>query len=235
LTEFAQSLVDQEIEQVVSFHTASENIGDWNIKEIKEVIKTMFPISDSELSELDEFQSQYADHLHQRTDLIEQLINLSKDRFNKLAAAFKGQPEFAGLERPLEPVIKYVAVQSLDNLWMDHLESIDYLRGSIGLRGYGQRDPLVEYKRESYQMLQQLLNTWQNQVVYSIFKFSTTPQVVNQATSPKQLKYNTGGDSPRFAGEAGEQTGVTAHSDKIGRNDLCPCGSGKKYKKCHGK
>ncbi|MCX6785071.1 MAG: preprotein translocase subunit SecA [Candidatus Komeilibacteria bacterium] len=225
LTEFATSLVGKEIEQVVSFHTASENMADWNIKEIKETTKTIFPVSEGELAELDKFQTQYTDHLHQRTELIETLIGWANIRLESLGQAFGQQPEFKSLERPLDPVIKYIAVQSLDNLWMDHLESIDYLRASIGLRGYGQRDPLVEYKRESYQMLQQLLDAWQNQVVYSLFKFSPAPQVVAQTTEPKKLKYNTGGEA---------QTGVTAHSDKVGRNDLCPCGSGKKFKKCHG-
>ncbi len=118
---------------------------------------------------------------------------------------------------------RFVALQSVDQLWMEHLDTMDHLRDSVRLRGYGQRDPLVEYKREGHQMFQRLLKEMNRQIVNMVFHLNVQVQPVNQ--QPQNIVMNSA---------AG--TVVADLSDPsakgIGRNDPCPCGSGKKWKKC---
>lgn len=118
----------------------------------------------------------------------------------------------------------------LDTLWMEHLEAIDDLREGIGLRGYGQRDPLVEYKTEAFAMFEKLMAAIDNEIVHRIYKIAVA--------SPEQMaqmqKVIT--NAPQIENiEAGvkQETKIIAQSKKPGRNDPCWCGNGKKYKRCH--
>lgn len=137
-------------------------------------------------------------------------------------------------QKMLIEIEKQVCLRSIDNLWIDHLVAIDYLRTGIGLRGYGQRDPLVEYKKETYHMFNELLALIQKEVVYSVYKvglgLQLAPSVMEKSKmvlkgAEKNSVTNKGGQSNKVRNEEGE---------KVGRNDSCPCGSGKKYKKCCG-
>ncbi len=141
---------------------------------------------------------------------------------------------------------KMVVLRVIDELWVDHLEQMEHLRDSVRLRAYGQRDPLVEYKIEAQKMFNELQATVQSQIVGMIFKVG----VVNQprVTGMQEGRQDLEGSKPTLAvgsptlkgvgaaqsmmqqSDQRAQTPVT--SDKIGRNDPCPCGSGKKYKKC---
>lgn len=124
---------------------------------------------------------------------------------------------------------KMVLLRSIDMLWMEHLTAMDCLRDGIGLRGYGQRDPLVEYKKEAYRMYHDLIKLIEENVVNSLFKI----QVARKIESPMENKnvQESGGS----VDESEEVNKPEVNTNKIGRNDLCPCGSGKKYKKCCGK
>jgi len=118
-----------------------------------------------------------------------------------------------GSER-MRQVEKVVALRILDMLWLEHLENMDYLRDSVRLRAYGQRDPLVEYKSEGHKMFQELLSRIEVGIANTILKVSLTEH----------------SRQPQF-----QQPGAAEFSrtkNKPGRNDPCPCGSGKKYKKC---
>ncbi len=123
-------------------------------------------------------------------------------------------------------VAKSILLQSIDYYWVYHLEVIENLKGGIGLRAYGQQDPLVAYKKESREKYAQLTEMINKQVVYSIYKIGT----VNVPRPKKEIKLkgaDKGGQSQEvFLRPKGEK--------KVGRNDPCPCGSGKKYKRCHG-
>ncbi len=124
-----------------------------------------------------------------------------------------GKEVFEGAQR-------YVTLQSMDTLWMEHLDTMDHLRDSVRLRGYGQRDPLVEYKKEGFTMFQRMIEEANKQIIYSIFKVNVQRQP--QAAQPMNLVTNLSDGSGSSS----------AKSENIGRNDPCPCGSGKKYKKC---
>ncbi len=124
---------------------------------------------------------------------------------------------------------RYLLLQVIDQQWKDHLLMLDHLKEGIGLRGYGQRDPLTEYKKESFELFSRMMERIQDRVVQFVWKaeLSTEPQQRRRvAAPPKNYSYS----AP--AKEAAAP--VKRSGEKVGRNDPCPCGSGKKYKKCHG-
>ena len=146
-------------------------------------------------------------------------------------------------------IVRYVSLQALDNGWKEHLLTMDRLKEGIGLRGYGQKDPLVEYKREGFDLFEQFMEEVENSVVEvtgSVREVAEAPEeepdfgnlAYSYPDESGEVVMDLGGESfsPNPFGVAVEPvSGGTAGSpSKIGRNDPCPCGSGKKYKKCHG-
>jgi preprotein translocase subunit SecA len=134
-----------------------------------------------------------------------------------------GPDEFRGFER-------MVVLQVVDNLWKEHLLSMDHLKEGIGLRGYGQQDPLVVYKREGFDMFAEMIERVKEETVRFLFRVQfARPEEVAAKEKVKQEKitYSHGGESAK--------TPVRRTEKKIGRNQPCPCGSGKKYKKCCGR
>ena len=121
----------------------------------------------------------------------------------------------------LKKVEKSVMLSVIDNKWREHLSEMDYLRAGIGLRAIGQRDPLSEYQREAYEMFTDMVESIKSDTVRYLFHV----EVAQPQTQPQRVEAAPAGSS----GSKGP-----AVSDKIGRNDPCPCGSGKKYKRCHG-
>jgi preprotein translocase subunit SecA len=117
------------------------------------------------------------------------------------------------LKENFNPIAKLITLRNLDMLWMDHLENMEYLRDSVRLRAYGQQDPLVEYKNEGHKMFRGLLSTIESSIINTILRVSL------QSVGEKKI---------------GLATEAQRSGAKVGRNDPCPCGSGKKYKKCHG-
>ncbi|MBI4455047.1 MAG: preprotein translocase subunit SecA [Acidobacteria bacterium] len=134
---------------------------------------------------------------------------------------------------------RMIMLQIIDNQWKDHLFALDHLKEGIGLRGYGQRDPLVEYKRESFDMFEELWNRITEEIVRYMFLLrpvSEEEQIEIQRRRREQ-SVTLSAPSESSAAQGGDGAPVrTIHraSPKVGRNDPCPCGSGKKYKKCHG-
>ena len=161
---------------------------------------------------------------------------------------------------------KFFMLQTVDTLWKDHLLGLDHLKEGIGLRGYGQRDPLVEYKKESFQLFEAMKEGIEEQILQYLFRFEVQQAPAERASRQEVAVEVSAGDSAS-AGSASSRRGaaelekkarhkerdlnyqgtydptsggdfevatVKAAGPKVGRNDPCPCGSGKKYKKCHG-
>jgi len=142
---------------------------------------------------------------------------------------------------------RMVLLQIIDTKWKDHLYAMDNLREGIGLRAYGQRDPLVEYKREAFDMFAQMISSIEEEAVEAVFKLQPVKperfkgvfsSVSQELLHPEATKFERP-SSQQMADEAGEPDAVhkpvQLFQPKVGRNDPCPCGSGKKYKKCCGK
>ena len=136
-------------------------------------------------------------------------------------------------EELMRQIEKYVMLSATDTLWMDHLDAVENLRGGIGLRGYGQRDPLVEYKNEAYAMFEQLIGAIDDEIVRRIYKIQIqAPQAPRPRNVVKQTVI-TAAETSEVSSSNKNQQPAASDKRKIGRNDPCWCGSGKKYKKCH--
>lgn len=131
----------------------------------------------------------------------------------------------------MDQAIRFFLLQTLDDLWKDHLLSMDHLREGIGLRGYSQKDPKNEYKKEGYSMFQEVIFRIAQQSLEKIFKVQIKTEEEVELKEEDEPEMQMGrGDRPKA------KTGTVKNTTpKVGRNDPCPCGSGKKYKKCHGK
>lgn len=142
-------------------------------------------------------------------------------------------------------VEKTVLLQTLDHLWREHLVMLDHLRQVIGLRGYGQRDPLQEYKSEAFNLFEAMIANLREAVTAQLMRVEIVPQEPEQPQLPQMEMHKadpvTGEDEMAFAGVANPSIAADRNpSDpttwgKVGRNEMCPCGSGKKYKHCHGR
>jgi len=168
--------------------------------------------------------------------------------FNFAKAAYEEKEKITG-EQILRHLEKIVFLQIIDSKWKDHLYAMDTLREGIGLRAYGQRDPLIEYQREAFNMFQEMNLSIQQEAVENIFKikprkeevfrgvFTSTPQqLVHEETSGFEAGPIQEGIEGAPEHMPKRETPITqASSAKVGRNDPCPCGSGLKYKKCCGK
>jgi len=134
----------------------------------------------------------------------------------------------------MHQVERFVTLSTIDNLWVDHLDAVENLRGGIGLRGYGQREPLVEYKNEAFKMFEQLINGIDDEIVHRIYRIQVRPTPILQhqhiVTQAAGAPLSGSGATREVSQPNGNQT---VSKKKLGRNDKCWCGSGKKYKRCH--
>jgi preprotein translocase subunit SecA len=139
-------------------------------------------------------------------------------------------------EPMLRQLEKIIMLQTIDSLWKDHLLNMDHLKEGIGLRGYGQKNPLQEYQKEGYDMFEEMIQRKEEDVVQKLFtvelaRESVAPRVELQQPRPQRMVLSHG-DEPIAARPS---SAPKRDGEKVGRNDPCPCGSGKKYKRCHGK
>ncbi|MBG7620324.1 preprotein translocase subunit SecA [Herbaspirillum sp. AP02] len=173
-------------------------------------------------------------------DLLERLLKVAQESYDAKVAVV-GVDAFAGFERS-------VMLQSIDNHWREHLAALDHLRQGIHLRGYAQKNPKQEYKREAFELFAQMLDLIKNEVIKVVMTVRIQSREEIEAAeesmaggSPIHVNYQHADFDPEAAPE--ELLAPTAQADadddseypKVGRNDPCPCGSGKKYKQCHGK
>ncbi len=158
-------------------------------------------------------------------------LGLTEDEQRALVDQFKSKEASHGQD--YVSAVRELILQVIDMYWMEHLEAIDYMKGSVRLRAYGQRDPLVEFKREGLKMFKDL----EASIFADVVKlFPNIGTELKPAEAPALQEVHTDvsalpGADPLNAGDTRSNVGDEM---KVGRNDLCPCGSGKKYKKCHG-
>ncbi|MEA1963421.1 MAG: preprotein translocase subunit SecA [Patescibacteria group bacterium] len=256
LSDIILKMIESEIEQVVSFHTDAEYIKDWNLEEIAQVASTIFPVEENLKGDINRFTEDNSklDKAKARTAIIEHLTAMAEKKYKEMADMAKElNIDWARLE-------KSVLIRSIDTLWVEHLEAMSSVRQGIGLRGYGQRDPLVEYKKEAYRLYNELNNLINKETVYSIYKVGNAQQeaIIRQFNAPGLMDLAKNFSSPAktangntssfsgFGGGSNKNNGNASifsepqaknkdeSGKKVGRNDPCPCGSGKKYKKCCG-
>jgi preprotein translocase subunit SecA len=159
--------------------------------------------------------------------------------------SYKAKEEMVGAD-VLRQFEKAVMLQTLDGLWKEHLAAMDHLRQGIHLRGYAQKNPKQEYKRESFELFQQMLDTLKHDVISVLSKVQVQAQsdvdeiAQRRREEESRIQHDYQHAAAQALGEEEQQASeapktMIREGDKVGRNDPCPCGSGKKYKQCHGK
>ena len=235
------NMVEKEIKNIVSFHTANEDKNKWDISQIVKAIKNIFPVYHASGEAEQDLEQELGNICTQsqgktsfnsiKEQLIKHLMELAVQAYNqvqeKVEQAKKdwNDPE-TGKGPLMEKIAKSILLQSIDRYWVYHLEVINNLKGGIGLRAYGQHDPLVEYKKESFKKFSELVQAINQQVVYSIYKVGLIERL------PRQQKKEMRLSGAQKTSQENEVIIRPKGKKKPGRNDLCPCGSNKKYKKC---
>jgi preprotein translocase subunit SecA len=246
-------LILQEAESIVEACTISKNYEEWDIQGI---IDNVYAMVGNE-SKKEVLNLEILKKIYEKKDLIEEIKKYCLQEYD---AKEKSMPDYKNesgsiILRELENM---VYLRTIDMLWMDHMTQMNDLRSSVALSGYGQRDPLIVYKTEAYYMFEKLLQNIQSQSVQALFKINVKkeevvrrlqalPQIKNLQTNENEIENQLTGDLENI--EKGDlkdivasnpviiKTGANQSSEKfqkIGRNDSCPCGSGKKFKKCCG-
>ncbi|KKQ44075.1 MAG: Protein translocase subunit SecA [Candidatus Moranbacteria bacterium GW2011_GWC2_37_8] len=229
--------VEEEIERNVSVHCVGEDY-EWDIPAITNELQNIFNFTDSDEKKLEQIRDDKSKNTAEKISLMLEYA------MGKAKEAYIQKEQEIGSQQ-LRQIEKAIVLQTIDTLWMNHLDEIDYLRQGIGLRGYGQRDPLIEYKREAFHLFSHLMENMRSTTVRTIFKISmVSAEPSRQVESqPKNIQYQGAEENQtQFGAVKAEENGQApapqkplVNKDNVGRNDPCPCGSGKKYKQCHGK
>ena len=222
-------MTEKEIAHAFDAFAADENPADWDYDGLLAELRTIFPLPARFTQE--HFQ-QLGEEAAPDEEVLEQALQAYEEKEKEL------DPEKM---RTLE---RLLLLGTIDRLWVYHLTALDEMRQGIGLAGYGGRDPLVEFKREAHDMWEQLTDHIRQDIVRRIFHVTLAPQTAPQPRAPRQVQESgpakeTAALTPAAAQAAAAGQAVALHSRtstatvrKVGRNDPCPCGSGKKYKKC---
>jgi preprotein translocase subunit SecA len=248
----AEELLDSKMDL---FADTEADASDWDVPALRRELTQLYALDD------DDYQAIAFDQLNAG--------ELRDALWERIQAKYAEKEQIVPRDI-LTRVERDIMLQIVDAQWKDHLYSLDHLKEGIGLRGYGQRDPLVEYKKESFQLFQDMRGRieeeivrylwWLRPVVQSEAEAAPAPPVPVRSPRRQALSYNNpgeesssvfapgraaaaaappefGGGAPRPARVGGDDAPVKTvkrEEPKIGRNDPCWCGSGKKYKKCHG-
>ena len=189
---------------------------EWDVKEIRDAVYKQFNFR------LNSFNQETLDGLNR--DGLAELIFEAAEKVYEEREAVIGSDETRQLER-------VVMLQTVDSLWKDHLLSMDHLKEGIGLRGYAQQNPLIVYKKEGYELFQDMINRIQEETLGILYRIQIAePQRIDDLRQPRQQEMVFSG-----GGESEKKKPQTRSAGKVGRNAPCPCGSGKKYKKCCGR
>ena len=217
-----ETVAERSEDLVDSYADEKVHPEDWDLKGLQDALYLQFPFRWPALPQIqDGFR---------RDQLKEWVVEQATEFYRKKEEEF-GEATLRYLE-------KVIMLQSIDYHWKEHLLGIDQLKEGIGLRGYAQKDPRIEYQKEAYQMFMEMLDTIKRDTLEKLFAIQIArEQGVQEVKLERKQTFVLGRGEPAQAkggGETEDGKGVTVRRDgkKVGRNDPCPCGSGRKYKKC---
>ena len=233
----AESLDDQignlrksALTDVVRTYVPADSVEEqWDLPGLEKTLKDEWLLEVALQAEVDQSDSVTDD------DIVGKVVSAAD-------AVFQGKLDVVGTEQ-FTPFMRMVLLQSIDGRWREHLAALDYLRQGIHLRGYAQKNPKQEYKREAFELFAQLLDTVKMEVTRTLLavRIQTQEQVAQAAETLEQKAEALSNVSYTHPNEDGSVTSETDPStvgidfSRTGRNEPCPCGSGKKFKFCHGK
>ncbi|MBF0220202.1 MAG: preprotein translocase subunit SecA [Gammaproteobacteria bacterium] len=230
ITETIDAIRADVLNLVINHHIPPQSLEEqWSITSLEQQLRQEFHLDLPIAKWLDE------DHTLHEEPLREKILN-------EMVAQYRHKESLAGITvvRHFE---KAVMLQVLDNLWREHLAAMDYLRKGIHLRGYAQKNPKQEYKREAFELFTQLLDRIKHEVVRIISQVEVraeedVSQIEQQRRAKIEMEYHHEAaatlEQPQESDNTPQQQPYVREGRKVGRNDPCPCGSGKKYKQCHG-
>jgi preprotein translocase subunit SecA len=212
-----KEMIAEEINDVVGAYLTDHQEGERDLKGLLTEMTAIMPLPPH-------FTQAHFANLP-REAVLEELLAHAQEEYEA-----KEQKIGAENMRTLE---RLVMLGTIDRIWVGHLTALDEMRQGIGLAGYGGQDPLVAFKREAHDMWDQLMDHIQRNITRRIYHVTLTPQAVPAPRRPAAVAARPGGR--RGAGAGRPEGGPPAAPRKVGRNDPCPCGSGRKYKKCCGR
>lgn len=231
ISDSIEAIRDDVVNNIINAYVAPQSIEEqWDLPGLEESLEGEFGVQNNVRSWLEEDSTLHEELLREK--ILSEIVN-----------AYKEKELEAGSET-MRHIEKAVMLQVLDTQWKDHLAAMDQLRQGIHLRGYAQKDPKQEYKRESYEMFTEMLERIKHEVVTILSRVQVRSDEEVEAMEAQrrqnssEIEYQH--DKASAMGNArdepeDEHTPFVREDKKVGRNDPCPCGSGKKYKQCHGK
>ena len=224
ISELVKEFIDDTVSAYVSAATAEGFPEDWDLEKLWNALKSLYPISFTIADIEQEFGGR--EGLDSEA-LIDRVITDAQAKYAEREATLGGD-----VLRELE---RKILLSVLDRKWREHLYEMDYLQEGIGLRAMAQRDPLVEYQKEGFELFSAMMDSIAEEMVGYLFNVEVSIEDENvqakglqQPEAPQQLRYTAPSESGSAAAVAPSQSG------DVSRNAPCPCGSGKKYKRCHG-
>ena len=249
LMDIMEEVVLQKVEE---FTSRDMDAAEWNVRGLSDWVNLNFPIGMSEEEILKAAKSgtelpvvgSMFDGLNEAQFAAVHFISTSVRRAYELKVSFEKPEALAAMER-------HTVLSAIDHLWQEHLYGMDSLRYSIGLRGYGQRDPLIEYKAEAFKLFDELMVNIKSEICHNIFLTTSSLMAFQQFLQnlPQAAIHENVSDfsTPTTAADSGGSAEMVSEANRtlakaqpvrttprVGRNDPCPCGSGKKYKQCCG-
>jgi len=209
-----QDIIEEIVEDLVPEYVEEKKHADeWNLKGLEDRVFKQFALR---------LNLSGANDIASRKDIEEKIISAVNDHLKRKEAEF-GTPL-------MDYLIRMISLQSIDTHWKDHLLGMDHLKEGIGLRGYGQKDPVREYQKEGYDLFMDMIQRIKEDTLEKlcIVQIQREEEVAEMREQSRQDYIMNRGEDVAAA------TTVRRKTDKVGRNDPCPCGSGKKYKKCCG-
>jgi len=210
-------IVDEQLGDMIATFCPDKNPHNWNWESLQEDFIGLFNFP----PQLPEVEANLSGE-----GLEESLRAQAMQRFEEKEAEFTSPV--------MEQMLKFLLLQSIDSQWKDHLLSIDHLKEGIGLRGYGQKNPKEEYKREAYGLFMEMMGRIRQEVVNKIFRVQLAREEDVERLEAERRRQQIDLNKVGAPKEGAVKQPLKRDDDKVGRNDPCPCGSGKKYKKCCG-
>ena len=249
-------VMEEVVLQKVDQSSSADDISEWNVRALADWVNLNFPLGVPEEEILKAANSGQETPL--KGSIYEGLSPAQFAACNFISEAVRKAYELkVSFENPeaLKSIERYTILSAIDKLWQEHLYHMDSLRNSIGLRAYGQRDPLIEYKAEAFKMFEDLMVQIKSEICHNIFRSASSLMAFDQfiRNMPKHTEHPSttalgGGTATASSGKQSNPSDMVSEAaaamekpkpirsgPKVGRNDPCPCRSGKKYKQCCGK
>ena len=220
LRELVLSWVRKVVEDAVNERCESRHPDNWDLEGLVSQLSLVFPLPPFSELPADEFGET-------KEAAVERLMEYAQKAYEAKEAEMT-----APMMRKVE---QFVVLKTIDSKWISYLTMMEHFKEGIGLRAFGQKDPLVEYKNEAFQAFQELLNDIQFDIASTVYRVQLVNEPPTPPPPPRQVMGPTRAIEPTAASGNGGTNPAQQPAGKIGRNDPCYCGSGKKYKKCHGR